>query len=670
MGQGLKEVSEQINDIVIDGSNVYVAVTPNINGQFVNIGGVDIKGVGKWDGTQWTSLIDDLAAVPNTHQFNTLVIDGTALYVAGRFPDFNNTTYNNIACYDITNVTWTALGTGLTGGLPLVVNDMVADGQGDLFVVGGFEDAGGEEVDNAAMWDGADWFSMFGSNLILITSPPRAVVYDFQRKLVTIGGADFRIQPPGGLPPEDLKGIAQYDPVASMWFKLGGGIVSGNELPEGVVTSLAHFGFGNDLIVGGDIAQVLDPPMPPNPPVFVSVNNIASWNGTNWSALANGANGTVEGLFGDLTSLIAVGLFSSPGNSIAVWDGANWSSPGLGIDTNATSTSASPVAVAKRGADLFVSGRFVTAGGKPSSSIALFRGAGADLALDITATSATVLLGNPIIYDITVENFGPEDASGVAVENILPTTAQITAITTEKTFRFIKGGTMTMATTQLGNIPAGESKGFKLEAMPEEVGTVVHIGTVTGSDDPNPGNNETSEETRVISPGIAFIVDPEGNMKIRGMLITMGADFAEMWPISTSHDPTRLGRIEPGHVLSLGPDGGAVFARAPNALEPIGIVSTDPGILTPGPEGLEAEITDQKIPLAMKGIVPVKVTDEGGAIRPGDVLTVSSKPGHAMKASPENLNGLTFYPSGSILGKAIEKFNGADGVIRVVLTLQ
>ena len=36
--------------------------------------------------------------------------------------------------------------------------------------------------------------------------------------------------------------------------------------------------------------------------------------------------------------------------------------------------------------------------------------------------------------------------------------------------------------------------------------------------------------------------------------------------------------------------------------------------------------------LALMGRVPVKATAENGLIRPGDLLTVSSKPGYAMRA--------------------------------------
>ncbi len=58
---------------------------------------------------------------------------------------------------------------------------------------------------------------------------------------------------------------------------------------------------------------------------------------------------------------------------------------------------------------------------------------------------------------------------------------------------------------------------------------------------------------------------------------------------------------------------------------------------------------DHPLPVALSGRVPVKVTDEGGPITPGDLLTTSSTPGFAMKADARR---------GSTLGKALTSFTG------------
>ncbi len=59
-------------------------------------------------------------------------------------------------------------------------------------------------------------------------------------------------------------------------------------------------------------------------------------------------------------------------------------------------------------------------------------------------------------------------------------------------------------------------------------------------------------------------------------------------------------------------------------------------------------------PLVLAGRVPVKITGEGGPVRPGDYLTSSSTPGYAMKANR----------AGPTIGKALGFFDGTSAVAR------
>jgi hypothetical protein len=68
--------------------------------------------------------------------------------------------------------------------------------------------------------------------------------------------------------------------------------------------------------------------------------------------------------------------------------------------------------------------------------------------------------------------------------------------------------------------------------------------------------------------------------------------------------------------------------------------------------------------------VPTKVSAENGAILPGDLLTCSSTPGYAMKASPIMINGIAIYPTGTIIGKALDALPSAQGVIKVLVNLK
>ncbi len=69
------------------------------------------------------------------------------------------------------------------------------------------------------------------------------------------------------------------------------------------------------------------------------------------------------------------------------------------------------------------------------------------------------------------------------------------------------------------------------------------------------------------------------------------------------------------------------------------------------------------MPLAVVGIVPVKVSAENGPIRPGDLLVASSTPGHAMKAGPNPRRG-------TVIGKALEGLEEGTGVIQMLVMLR
>jgi hypothetical protein len=126
-----------------------------------------------------------------------------------------------------------------------------------------------------------------------------------------------------------------------------------------------------------------------------------------------------------------------------------------------------------------------------------------------------------------------------------------------------------------------------------------------------------------------------------------GSDFAESLPVAD--DPTGY---EPGDVLviSLDRPGGVEKCSQPYDGLVVGVT----------------EVAADEVPVAVLGIVPVKVTDENGPIQPGDLLTTSSTPGHAMRCADLELC------FGRTLGKALEGLPAGQstGVIQVLVTLQ
>jgi len=161
------------------------------------------------------------------------------------------------------------------------------------------------------------------------------------------------------------------------------------------------------------------------------------------------------------------------------------------------------------------------------------------------------------------------------------------------------------------------------------------------------------------SPDIEFKVTNNGEVYADGSFHSGGADLAEMLPAVET--------LEPGDVLVIGLDG--KLTRSTAAYQPAvaGVYSTKPGFV--GGSGDDVDLTG-KVPLTVVGVVPVKASAENGPIIPGDLLAASSTPGHAMKASPITINGVTFYPSGVIIGKALQGLDKGTGVIQVLVTLQ
>jgi len=110
-----------------------------------------------------------------------------------------------------------------------------------------------------------------------------------------------------------------------------------------------------------------------------------------------------------------------------------------------------------------------------------------------------------------------------------------------------------------------------------------------------------------------------------------------------------------GDVVVIDKTGGIKLSESANSTSVIGVISTSPAHI------LRGELPNS-VPVALSGTVPCKVTSENGPIYPGELLTSSSKPGYAMKASPAMI--------GTIVGKAMETLEQGEGEIMVFVTRQ
>jgi hypothetical protein len=149
------------------------------------------------------------------------------------------------------------------------------------------------------------------------------------------------------------------------------------------------------------------------------------------------------------------------------------------------------------------------------------------------------------------------------------------------------------------------------------------------------------------------------------------------------------GNTTPGDVLVADPNNkeSVLISKGTYQTSVIGVVSTEPH-LTMNMQLVIDEETGASLEgvkatrLALTGRVPCKVTDENGPIQPGDLLTTSSTPGHAMKWTPLDVNQAQDFEAlksmlaenetrrHAVIGKALEAHNGGTGKIMVLISLQ
>ena len=172
----------------------------------------------------------------------------------------------------------------------------------------------------------------------------------------------------------------------------------------------------------------------------------------------------------------------------------------------------------------------------------------------------------------------------------------------------------------------------------------------------------TNYYTAPHSPGIAVL----GFATATNGFITGGPDVAE-WIKTTGPS------LSAGDVLVIDVNAAQSLKKSdkPYSTLVAGIISTDPGFiagyyLEDRRKIVNLSIADMEKAgyrmLALAGRVPCKVINENGPIEVGDLLTTSSTPGYAMKATDPKI--------GTILGKALEPLRSEKGKIIVLVTLQ
>jgi hypothetical protein len=336
-------------------------------GEFQEAGGVLAARIARWDGVMWSDVgggVNDRVKAMAVFDDDGPGPQPPALFVGGRFTQAGETSATYVARWN--GSAWSDVGGGVyhtccPGGDPVAVNALLVfddDGPGPnlpaLYAAGHFTVAGGVSAKQVAKWNGAVW-SALGNG--------------FNYPIYALAAFDSDGDGPsppslfvgGGAPPYVFKWTG------TSWQAVGGGMDN---------NVFAMVGFAGDgthppgLYAGGYF----------NTAGGVSAYHVARWNGQAWQALGTGTSGDVwaltifdwDGPGGAPASLYVGGSYmSSAGgvsvNNIARWDGSAWSALGGGV-INAPAATALAVLDADASGNLppqLVVGGYFTSVGPP-----------------------------------------------------------------------------------------------------------------------------------------------------------------------------------------------------------------------------------------------------------------------------------------------------------------
>lgn len=164
--------------------------------------------------------------------------------------------------------------------------------------------------------------------------------------------------------------------------------------------------------------------------------------------------------------------------------------------------------------------------------------------------------------------------------------------------------------------------------------------------------------------GIAFSVQPNGDATVQGtmscnVLEIRGADIAEKFP-------AREEKPQPGTVMEIDSVHPGELRVSHRAYSPLvaGVVSGAGNLNAGAVLGNRLESKDGPA-IALSGRVWVRCDTTSSAIKPGDLLTTSSTPGCAMKATNRERS------HGAVLGKAMSSLKqGEKALVLVLVNLQ
>ncbi|MCC7301870.1 MAG: T9SS type A sorting domain-containing protein [Bacteroidia bacterium] len=257
------------------------------SGSFTFYGSAPFNNRAKWDGINWTPLGTEISSSSNSFlRWNNEIYSCPIVW--------NNKYY--VAKWN--GLTWDSIGRAMGPGS---LSNLVSYGN-DLMVTGQFSSIDGVPANSIALWNGIAWSGLPGNTMVWNGSVITALVFNGE---LYIGGMFTN---------NGFNRVAKWN--GSSWIQVGNGFTGG----FGDVVELIEY--NNELYAVGAFTY-------PGPS-----NYIAKWNGTYWEDVGGGVAGTtpVDGQIKDAVvfnnKLFVCGDFITAGgitvNYLASWDGTNW----------------------------------------------------------------------------------------------------------------------------------------------------------------------------------------------------------------------------------------------------------------------------------------------------------------------------------------------------------
>jgi len=148
-----------------------------------------------------------------------------------------------------------------------------------------------------------------------------------------------------------------------------------------------------------------------------------------------------------------------------------------------------------------------------------------------------------------------------------------------------------------------------------------------------------------------------GTAQVNVLRIMGGSDLAEHFAVVAVAKPGLVVAIDPGHPGQLSIARNAYNRRVAGVIS--GANKLEAGMVLPDLPG-----SKNSLPVALSGRVWVYCDATRSPIQPGDLLTTSNTPGHAMKVTNHA------KAQGAIIGKAMTGLKSGRGLVLVLVTLQ